>query len=101
MLAKGLSTHSGPSSGRFSGRFSGCCSLGCGASGTGLDGPLDQTSGNPEGALYVDFLLLVGVRDGPGHGEGARAGAGSSSSDPSRESGSRVIQYPAISLAVR
>ena len=97
MLATGLSTHSGPSSGRFSG----CCSLGCGSGGTGLDGPLDRTGGDPEGALYVDFLLLVGVRDGPGHGEGAEAGAGSSSSDPGRKSGSGVIRYPAISLAVR
>ena len=97
MLAKGLSIHSGPSSNRFSG----CCSLGCGAGGTGLDGPLDRTGGDPEGALYVDFLLLVGVRDVPGHGEGAGAGAGSSSSDPGRESGSGVIRYPAISLAAR
>ena len=101
MLTKGLSTHSDPSSGRVSGRFSSCCSLGCGAGGTGLDGPLDRTGGDPEGALYVDFLLLVGVRDGPGRGEGAGAGASSSSSDPGRESGSRVIRYPAISLAVR
>ena len=101
MLAKGLSTHSGPSSGRFSGRCSNCCSLGCGAGGTGLDGPLDRTSGDPEGALYVDFLLLVGICDGPGRGEGAGAGAGSSLSDPGRESGSGVIRYPAISLAVR
>ena len=100
MLAKGLSTHSSPSSGRFSGRFSGCCFLGCGAGGTGLDGPLDRTSGDPEGALYVDFLLLVGVHDGPGRGEGTGVGAGSSSSDPSRESGSGVIRYPAISLAI-
>ena len=97
MLAKGLSTHSGPSSGHVSG----CCSLGCASGGTGLDGPLDRTVGDPEGALYVDFLLLVGVRDGPGRGEGARAGAGSSTSDPGCESGSGVIQYPAISFAVR
>ena len=97
MLAKGLSTHSGPSSGRFSG----CYFLGCGAGGTGLDGPLDRTGGDPEGALYVDFLLLVGVRDGPSRGEGAGAGAGSSSSDLGRESGSGVTRYPAISLAVR
>ena len=101
MLAKGLSTHSGPSSGRVSGRFSGCYSLGCGAGGTGLDGPLDRAGGDPEGALYVDFLFLVGIRDGPGRGEGAGAGAGSSSCDPGRESGSGVIRYPAISLAVR
>ena len=66
-----------------------------------LDGPLDRTGGDPEGALYVDFLLLVGVRDGPARGKGAGAGAGSSSSDPGRESGSGVIRYPAISLAVR
>ena len=97
MLAKGLSTHSGPSSGRFSG----CCFLGCGSGGTGLDGPLDRTGGYPEGALYVDFLLLVGVRDGPGRGEGVGARGSLSSSDLGRESGSGVIRYPAISLAVR
>ena len=97
MLAKGLSTHSGPSSGRIFG----CCSLGCGSGGTGLDGPLDRTGGDPEGALYVDFLFLLGVRDGRGRGEGAGAGVGSSSHDPGCESGSGVIRYPAISLAVR
>ena len=97
MLAKGLSTYSGPSSGRVSG----CCSLGCGSDGTGLNGPLDQTGGDPEGALYVDFLLLLGVCDGPGCGEGAGVGVGSSSSNPGCESGSEVIRYPAISLAVR
>ena len=101
MLAKGLSTHSGPSSGRVSGRVSGCCSLCCGAGGTGLDGPLDRTGGDPEGALLVDFLLLVGICDGPGRGEGTGAGTGSSSSDPGHESGSGVIRYPAISLAIR
>ena len=67
MLVKGLSTHSGPSSGRVPG----CCFLGCGSGGTGLDGPLDRTGGDPEGALYVDFLLLLGVCDGPSRGEGA------------------------------
>ena len=67
MVAKGLSTHSGPSSGRVSG----WCSLGCSSGGTGLDGPLDRTGGDLEGALYVDFLLLLGVHNGPGRGEGA------------------------------
>ena len=79
----------------------GCCALGCGSGGAKLDGPLDRIGGDPDGALYVDFRLRLGVREGPGQGDGARVGAGSSSSVPGRESGSGVIRYPAISLAVR